>query len=118
MNVVITGKIRKVDLGGLSLENKCKEIHFSKVTKEENKKLPKRYSSFIEAVTDMYFAEYVVIDGALYEYLEVKDTPVHELLRAKRDTDGVIDFIIGFNNSAETLNEHVGEIIEVAGYTK
>ena len=90
MKVVVTGKLHKVHLNGRTIE---------------------------EVVGDDT-ENFVIVDGQLYEYHDVEETPINDFVKATTNDSGVIEFMIGFDESGGNYKDFSGEIVEVAGYSQ
>ena len=96
-----TGKLIKVDLGDLTLEEYCE-----KQCKENDKPLSSFNKDYTEQFRDSFYEKFIILNDELYEFLEHEE---HEdenyFMKLYPNQDGTISFIGQFYNGGTCLSE-------------
>lgn len=66
-DVTAFGKLKKIDLNGLSIEEKCKEMCTTLFPKAEFYRFQTTYSSWEECLLDNFYGKYIIHKGSLYK---------------------------------------------------
>ena len=64
------GKLKRVDLNGLSIEEKCKEICTTLIPKVEIYKFQTTYKSWLQCLRDNFYDKYIITKDGVYEIIE------------------------------------------------
>lgn len=93
------GTLREIDLGGLSLEEKCKQL-----CEQHNVSYSEFYENYIELLTDMLDDWYVILNGSLYR---IDDTSTNDdfLCKVTDNGDGSYSYYAHFYNGGTCLIE-------------
>ena len=66
-DITAFGKVRKIDLEGLTIEEKCKQLCTTLVPKVEFYEFQTSYKSWKECLLDHFYDTYIIIKDSLYE---------------------------------------------------
>lgn len=100
------GRVRKVDLKGLSIEEWCK----AKCEELGIEKLEKWYDTYEDALLIELWEKFVKVDGDLWEVIEDRQEDYYEDLSIiKLNEDGTLDYTIQFYNGRTCLSEMLEE---------
>ena len=93
------GTLRKIDLEGFSLEEKCKQL-----CEQHNVPYSKFYENYIELLTDMLDDWYIILNESLYR---IEDTSTNNdfLCKIIDNGDGSYSYYAHFYNGGTCLKE-------------
>lgn len=99
------GTLREIDLGGLTLEEKCKEL-----CDQHNVKMANYYKCYQELLEDMLDDWYIVLNGVLYR-IDDKEVDDDYCCQITENNDGSLSYYARFYNGGTCLiecleNEH------------
>lgn len=112
-DVAAFGKLKKIDLNGLSIEEKCKEICTSMLPKAELYEFQKTYRSWKDCLT-FNFDEYLIVKDQLFEIdiISESDDDPYFCKLTPTDVKDEYFFAAHYYNGGCSLNECLEEEVE------
>lgn len=101
------GKIKKVDLEGLSVEDWAKEVANS-----YGMELTKYYDSYTELVLDELHFRYILVEEEVYEIIEDREFTEEDISELTPEGDGVFSFVMQFYNGGTCLTEMLTDAVK------
>ena len=107
------GKLKRVDLNGLSIEEKCKEICTTLIPKVEIYKFQTTYESWLQCLRDNFYDKYIITKDGMYEIIESNliDGSDYFCNISPSSEEGEFIFAAHFYNGACSLEECLEEAL-------
>lgn len=93
------GTLQEIDLGGLTLEEKCKEL-----CDQHNVKMASYYKCYQELLEDMLDNWYIILNGVLYR-IDDKEIDEDYCCQITEHNDGSLSYYAHFYNGGTCLIE-------------
>lgn len=101
------GKIKKVDLEGLTIEEWAKEVATA-----YGMEFKEYYDSYKELVLDELYFRYIVVEEEIYEIIEDHEFTEEDISELTPEGDGVFSFVMQFYNGGTCLTEMLEDAIK------
>lgn len=114
--VLVTGTIKKVDLGFGAPES-----YMMKILKEKSlwdgyikdkEKYPSLDHSIKDYFLDMMYKEYEMINGELYQVVDYNESGAEDIFKATDNGDGTYDFTLSYYNGGCCFSEAIEEAMK------
>ena len=102
------GKIKKVDLEGLTIEEWAKEVATA-----YGMEFKDYYDSYKELVLDELYCRYIVVEEDVYEIIEDHEFDEREISVLTPEGDGIFSFTMQFYNGGTCLTEMLEDAIKI-----
>lgn len=101
------GKIKKVDLEGLTIEEWAKEVATA-----YGMEFKEYYDSYKELVLDELYSRYIIVEEEVYEIIEDREFTEEDISELTPEGDGVFSFVMQFYNGGTCLTEMLEDAIK------
>lgn len=102
------GKIKKVDLSNISIEDFCKAAcNDRNITKLES-----YYDSWQECFMDRCDREYVIVNDSIYKIISDKNCSDDDIFEAHENYEGQIEYCLSYYNGGCSFSEAIETALE------